>query len=112
MGSEFGDGGVTTILDSAEVLGITLLFPGVGFFVPGMVESAVGGGVVALLEGIFASGFPQWGQKAACRSSSPLQWGQRGVDGDEGCEILIGAVSDASCDSRLVPTSDCFCKAS
>lgn len=59
MGSEFGDGGVTTILDSAEVLGITLLFPGAGFFVPGMGESAAGGGVVALPEGASASGFPQ-----------------------------------------------------
>jgi hypothetical protein len=58
MGSAFGDGGVTTILDSAEVLGITLLFPGAGFFAPEKVESAAGGGV-ALLEGVSASGFPQ-----------------------------------------------------
>ena len=63
MGSGFGDGGVTTILDSAEALGIALLFAGGGFFVLGMVEPAVSGGVVvALVGGVFASGFPQWGQ--------------------------------------------------
>jgi hypothetical protein len=62
MGSEFGNGGVFTILGSAEALSIALLFPGVGFFVLGMGEPAAGDGGVALVEGVFASGFPQWGQ--------------------------------------------------
>ena len=62
MGSEFGSGGVLTIPGSAEALGIALLFPCVGFFVPGMVGSAAGGGGGALVEGVFASDLPQWGQ--------------------------------------------------
>jgi hypothetical protein len=91
---------VTIAVGSVEALDVALLIPGPGYSVTGGVGPAAGDGVVAaLVLGFFASEYPQWGQKAACRSSSPLHCGQRsfgagGAAVDAGSGVVTGEVAD------------------